>query len=181
MVRPKEVERPSFIPSDKRVVLVSGSTAYQPGQERILRTTLAAFASDPEVFVIGTDPSGMVQCETPHAIVRPFLPHEDILPFTSHVVCHAGAGLVHRALNFGVPLVVIPLGRDQAEVAARVRNAGVGCVVSSEALDEETLRRALNESDACRGRAQSMAKSFAAARGADVALETLRALVAKRP
>src|SRR5207248_1666946 len=42
------------------------------------------------------------------------------------VVTHAGMGTVTRALCSGVPLVCIPMGRDQPDVAARVVYAGAG-------------------------------------------------------
>jgi UDP:flavonoid glycosyltransferase YjiC (YdhE family) len=42
------------------------------------------------------------------------------------VVTHAGMGTVTRALCSGVPLVCVPMGRDQLDVAARVVYAGAG-------------------------------------------------------
>ena len=42
------------------------------------------------------------------------------------VVTHAGHGTTIKALSRGVPLVCLPMGRDQNDVAARVVAAGAG-------------------------------------------------------
>ena len=42
------------------------------------------------------------------------------------VVCHAGMGITQKALAHGVPVVAVPFGRDQPEVARRVEVAGAG-------------------------------------------------------
>ena len=54
-------------------------------------------------------------------------PHGSLLPAADVVVTHGGHGTVVKALAAGVPLVVMPHGRDQADNAARIvaRHAGV--------------------------------------------------------
>jgi UDP:flavonoid glycosyltransferase YjiC (YdhE family) len=53
-------------------------------------------------------------------------PHALLFPEAAVVVTHAGMGTVTRALAAGVPLVCVPMGRDQLDVAARVVYAGAG-------------------------------------------------------
>jgi UDP:flavonoid glycosyltransferase YjiC (YdhE family) len=53
-------------------------------------------------------------------------PHAQLFPETAVVVTHAGMGTVTRALAAGVPIVCIPMGRDQLDVAARVVYPGAG-------------------------------------------------------
>jgi UDP-glucoronosyl and UDP-glucosyl transferase len=53
--------------------------------------------------------------------------HADVLPHCSAVVTHGGHVTVLKALAAGVPLVVVPLGRDQPGNAARVVHAGQAC------------------------------------------------------
>src|SRR5207248_8948080 len=55
-------------------------------------------------------------------------PHSELLKQAAVVVTHAGHGTVIRALAAGVPLVCMPMGRDQNENAARVvfRGAEIG-------------------------------------------------------
>ena len=58
--------------------------------------------------------------------VTRWLRHADVLPHCSAVISHGGHGTVMKALIAGVPQVVVPLGRDQPDIAARVVYAGAG-------------------------------------------------------
>jgi UDP:flavonoid glycosyltransferase YjiC (YdhE family) len=52
------------------------------------------------------------------------------------VVTHAGHSTACYALAMGVPLVCMPMGRDQFMVADRVATVGAGVVVAQEAAPE---------------------------------------------
>jgi UDP:flavonoid glycosyltransferase YjiC (YdhE family) len=60
-------------------------------------------------------------------------PHAQLFQEAAVVVTHAGMGTVTRALAAGVPLVCIPMGRDQHDVAARVIYPGAGVRLRSSA------------------------------------------------
>jgi MGT family glycosyltransferase len=62
-------------------------------------------------------------------IVRDFVPQRAVLAKAALAVTHAGFNTVLDALEFGVPLVAIPLAFEQPATAARIRHAGVGDVV----------------------------------------------------
>ena len=47
-----------------------------------------------------------------------FVPHGAVLPRAAAVVTHAGMGIVGKAAYAGVPIVAVPFGRDQPEIAA---------------------------------------------------------------
>jgi UDP:flavonoid glycosyltransferase YjiC (YdhE family) len=53
-----------------------------------------------------------------------------VLPEAAAVVTHAGLGTVHAALAHGLPLVCLPIGRDQPDNAARVEWHGAGLRLS---------------------------------------------------
>jgi UDP:flavonoid glycosyltransferase YjiC (YdhE family) len=53
-------------------------------------------------------------------------PHARLFPGAAAVVTHAGHGTVMRALAAGVPVLCLPMGRDQDDNAARVVAHGVG-------------------------------------------------------
>ncbi|HYH81204.1 MAG TPA: glycosyltransferase [Longimicrobium sp.] len=53
-------------------------------------------------------------------------PHARVFPHASAIVTHAGHGTVMRALASNVPLLCIPMGRDQDDNAARVAARGAG-------------------------------------------------------
>ena len=61
-----------------------------------------------------------------NVVTTEFVPHSAVMPRASAVLTHAGLGTVCAALSAGVPLVCMPAGRDQAENAVRVVEAGAG-------------------------------------------------------
>jgi UDP:flavonoid glycosyltransferase YjiC (YdhE family) len=52
-----------------------------------------------------------------------------MLPWASAVVTHAGLGTVLAGLSHGLPLVCLPLGREQPANAEAVARVGAGVVV----------------------------------------------------
>ena len=50
-----------------------------------------------------------------------------------------------KALRHGVPMVLVPWGRDQPGVAARAAAAGAAVVVTRDALTDERVARAVRE------------------------------------
>jgi UDP:flavonoid glycosyltransferase YjiC (YdhE family) len=58
--------------------------------------------------------------------IEPFVPQAEVLPAADVVVCHGGSGSVIGALAHGVPLLVLPMGADQPDNAARVEALGAG-------------------------------------------------------
>ena len=64
-------------------------------------------------------------------------PHGPLLQRAAAVVTHGGHGSVMKSLAAGVPMVVLPLGRDQAENGARVEWHGAGLKVSPSAEPDE--------------------------------------------
>ncbi len=53
-------------------------------------------------------------------------PTPPVLQRAAAVICHGGMGIVGKATSRGVPIVSVPFGRDQPEVARRVSEAGTG-------------------------------------------------------
>lgn len=75
-------------------------------------------------------------------------PHSTLLRNAAAVVTHAGHGTVMRALAAGVPLLCLPMGRDQNDNAVRVveRDAGLSLAPSAATADiRDALTRVLGE------------------------------------
>ena len=109
------------------LVVVSLSSTYM-AQERVLARAIEGLTRlDARVLVtIGPaiDPASLPA--PPNIVVVRSAPHAQVFPEAEVVVTHAGMGTVTRALACGVPLVCLPMGRDQLDVAARVVHAGAG-------------------------------------------------------
>lgn len=149
LVDPAWVEPWTPPPGDEPLVLVGASTTYM-AQEALLRRCVAALGSLPVRGVVTTgpetDPQGVGIA--PNVQVVRSAPHGQVLAHARAVVTHGGHGTVIKALANGLPLVVIPLGRDQTEVAARVAASGAGIRLKPSASEKaiaEAIRRVLDE------------------------------------
>ena len=58
-------------------------------------------------------------------------------PGAAAVVCHAGLGTIMAALRHGVPVLCVPLGRDQHANAAAVVAAGAGRSLGRDAAPDD--------------------------------------------
>ncbi|HEY6891407.1 MAG TPA: nucleotide disphospho-sugar-binding domain-containing protein [Solirubrobacter sp.] len=56
------------------------------------------------------------------------------------VVCHGGMGIVQKSVAAGVPIVVVPFGRDQPEVGRRIAESGAGVLVKKKDLSASRIR-----------------------------------------
>jgi MGT family glycosyltransferase len=94
----------------------------------MLRRIIAALGTLPVRGIVttgqGVDPSDLEP--TPNVQVLRSAPHSRVLREASLVLTHCGHGTTARALAAGVPLVCLPQGRDQPDIAARVVHHGAG-------------------------------------------------------
>jgi UDP:flavonoid glycosyltransferase YjiC (YdhE family) len=168
--------RPAYLdePGDPWV-LVTCSTEYQ-GDEKLARVAVEALRDEP-VRVLLTLADAYPGADLPAADnvrVERFVPHGHVLPQAAVVVCHGGMGIVTKAASAGVPMVVVPFGRDQPEVARRVVEAGAGVSLKPQQLDADRLRSAVRTARSMGEDARRVAAQLdpggAAARFADAAL-----------
>ncbi|HEV2121673.1 MAG TPA: glycosyltransferase [Chloroflexota bacterium] len=64
-----------------------------------------------------------------HVHVERYVPQSLLFSRCDLVVTHGGSGTLMAALSHGLPLVVIPIGADQPDNAARVADLGLGRVI----------------------------------------------------
>ena len=147
-----------------------------------MATTLDAL-KDEDVQVVattaGVDPAQF--SVPPNARVERFVPHGPLVDRASCVVCHGGMGITQKALAAGVPVCVVPFGRDQLEVARRVELAKAGTRLPAPRLSPERLRDAVREAVARREGAQRLADTFADAGGPAAAADALERALDRQP
>jgi MGT family glycosyltransferase len=76
------------------------------------------------------------------------VPHTAVLPHASAAICHGGLNTVMKALSHGVPVLVLPFGRDQKDTGARLAASGAGLTLPSSvppAAIAGAVRRLLDE------------------------------------
>ena len=163
------------------IVLVTTSSEFQ-GDSRLVQAALDGLAEEP-VFVVATLPAGDPGAlRVPsNARVERFVPHGAILDRAVCAVTHGGMGATQKALTRGVPVVAVPFGRDQPEVARRVEVAGAGTRLPAGQLTPERLRDKVREATGRAEGAERIAAAFRAAGGAPAAADAIEArLLAKR-
>jgi MGT family glycosyltransferase len=120
---------------DRRpLVLVGFSTTFQD-QVGVLSRVIGALGELEVRAVVTTGPAVNV-AQLPSAKnvhVCRSAPHGQILPRAAAVISHCGHGTVIRALAAGVPLVCMPMGRDQNDNAVRVTARGAGVRIGPKA------------------------------------------------
>jgi UDP:flavonoid glycosyltransferase YjiC (YdhE family) len=126
------------------------------------------------VHVVATVPSGDLD-KLPsgsRATVRRFVDHDLVLGRAACAVTHGGMGGTQRALARGVPVCVVPFGRDQFEVARRAEVACCGTRLPARKLSPSALRDKVLEAMTMTAGADAVATGFAATggvtRGADL-------------
>lgn len=123
-----------------RFVLVAFSTTWQRQLDH-LQATISALATLERDVVVTTGPSvdPAELTAAANTVVFSELPHHRMLDRVDVVVTHAGHGTVLSALTAGVPLVCLPMGRDQHDVARRVVAVGAGVEVDVDKIHCDLL------------------------------------------
>jgi UDP:flavonoid glycosyltransferase YjiC (YdhE family) len=115
-----------------------------------------------------------------------YLPQSEVLPRCRAVVSHGGSGSLLAALAHGLPSVLLPMGADQPQNAARCEQLGVARVLNALRATPATVRDAVTDVLAdlsYRSAAERIADEIAALPGPEAAVPLLeaRALSARRP
>jgi MGT family glycosyltransferase len=174
---------PPWPQDDRPAVLLSLSTTYMRHEDLLQRLVDALGQVDCHALVT-TGPGMRLRPLTRapgNVHVVESAPHGAVLPHVDLVITHGGHGTVVRALAGGVPVMVVPIGRDQPDNAARVLHHHVGVRASKRSSSERfatVVRRALAD-DALHSRARDMAERLAPDIGAPRAVAALEDLAAR--
>lgn len=117
------------------LVLVCFSTFYQE-HEAALERVIAALGRLPVRGLVTLGPAldpTRFEGGPENVVIVSSASHDAVMPHVSAFVTHAGHGAVIRPLLSGVPLLCMPIGRDQPENAARVVARGAGLRLAPDA------------------------------------------------
>jgi len=123
-------------------VLIAVSTSPQPGDMTIVKTALKALDSMSFRVLVTLAPGhnkddlGEIP---PNVHVMGYTPHSKVLPHCRLVISHAGHGIVIKSMYHGIPMVLLPWGRDQPGVAVRAERMGTAVVVAKPDCSVHTL------------------------------------------
>jgi MGT family glycosyltransferase len=171
-------------PGEQPLVLVGLSSDYQD-QGDLLRRIASALGILPVRALLttgnGIDPASI---EAPANVqVMKAAPHSAVLREASLAITHAGHGVTIKSLAAGVPLVCLPMGRDQLDIAARVVHAGAGVRLEHTAAPAEiafAVEQVLGEAS-YREAAERIATTIIEETATDRAVEEIEAVLASMP
>lgn len=120
-------ESPWAADDQRPLVLVALSSTYQ-NQLATLRRIASALGHRPLRVLLTKGPAleGLELRAADNVCVVDAAPHARILPDAAALVSHCGHGTVMKALAAGVPIIGMPMGRDQGDNAARIAYHGAG-------------------------------------------------------
>lgn len=119
-------------------VLIAGSTGAQ-GQGELIQKIIGAMRRLEVEAVATAGPNldiSTLQAPGNVHLLRS-APHDTVMQEVSMVISQGGHGTVSRALVNGLPLLILPMGRDQGDNAARVEAKGAGLRLPSTASEVE--------------------------------------------
>jgi MGT family glycosyltransferase len=170
-------ETPPWLSEITAPLIVVSCSTEQQADGRLATTALEAFADQDVYVVVTTGSADITIADIPgNARVERFIPHGQLLSRASCVVCPGGMGTVHAALLAGVPVCVVPFGRDQPEVARRVERAGVGTRLTPSRLTPQRLSSAVHVAMGMRQRAIEVGHQLEASGGPSTAADTFETL-----
>jgi MGT family glycosyltransferase len=132
------MEMPS---EDKPLVIVSLSSTFQ-NQRASIENSMSALSDLPVYGVVTLGPA-MAQESFPlldNVRVVAAFPHSKLMPKAKAIITHAGHGTIMKALQHGIPLVCLPMGRDQTDNSALVEYHGVGIKLSAKANPQQIAK-----------------------------------------
>ena len=145
--------QPPWPPNDTRPLVVVGLSSGFQDQAAALNRIADALATLPVRAVItlgqGIEPAAVPsRRRAGDVVVVPRAPHSALIPKARVLVTHCGHGTTIKGLAAGVPMLCLPMGRDQNDTAARVVHRGAGIRLKPTASSPEiakALRKLLDD------------------------------------
>lgn len=170
---------------DPRPLVIVGLSSTFQDHVGLLNRAVEALAGLPVRAVVTLGPT-LRPDEVPakgDVCVVQSAPHGALLPRADLLITHAGHGTTLKGLAAGVPMVCVPLGRDQGDNAARVVALGAGVKVAGTATAAElaTAVQKVLGTPSFREAARTAAAAIARKEGEHDAVALLEAIVPRSP
>ncbi|MFL5358774.1 glycosyltransferase [Archangium sp.] len=114
----------------------------------VLRTLVEGVREEPVdvVVTVGRDIDPAALGPQPaHVHVERYIPQSLLFPQVDLAILHGGYNSTTAALDFGLPLVLVPIAADQPMNAARCKELGVARVVEPLSMTRESIREAVRD------------------------------------
>jgi UDP:flavonoid glycosyltransferase YjiC (YdhE family) len=171
---------------DQPLVYVTMGTVFNRVADAF-RPVLEALADEPVSVLVtvgaNRDPA-TVDALAANIRIERFVPQSVVMPGADLVICHGGFNTTVMALAHGVPVIGLPVVRDNSDTTFRVRACGAGLELDPRTATPRSVGMAVRAvlGDALyRANAQRLAREIAAMPPPDAAVLRLERLVDERP
>ena len=176
----KQWENPWPEHKDRPIVVVAFSSTFQ-NQTKALQNCINALKDLPINGCVTLGPAMEdIELNCPeNVIVMKSVKHSLLFPHTDLVITHGGHGTIIRALANGLPLIILPMGRDQGDNAIKVELCNAGIKLSPKSSPGR-IRKAVEQilsNSMYKQNVQSMKKKIASSDGLDDVLIEINDLV----
>lgn len=136
-----------FLRPDKFKIYVSLGTVFNNKPDVFLKIMRALDTPDYQVIVsAGGAYQTLKNSATPsNAIIFKSVPQVGLLPKIDLFISHGGNNSINEALSSGKPIIVMPIGGEQADNASRITYLGVGKRVDMSHFSEKQLLDTVEE------------------------------------
>ena len=166
------------------LILVALSSTFQD-QAGTVQAVLDAAATLPARILATRGPglAGTAFRVPANAVIVDAAPHDEVMREASLVVTHCGHGTVMRALAHGLPMLCLPMGRDQNDNAARIvaRCAGLRLTPNAEPEAIRAVLTTLLADTQFADSAKRLGEAIASAEPATALVDELEALATRLP
>lgn len=135
---------PWSVDDPRPFIVISLSSTYQ-NQYKAIQSAIDALRDQKLRGLVTLGPAlDKDQFNVPeNVIVVASAPHSQVFPVADLVITHAGHGTLMKALSHGLPVVCLPMGRDQNDNAVKIEFHGCGIQLSKKASPQRIRNAAL--------------------------------------
>ena len=153
---------------------------------RFLRTVIDAVAGRPEwqlVVSLGSrmEPEEFMPAPS-HVCLSRWVPQLQMLSRASAMITHAGAGATKECIINGVPMLAVPMMRDQFDCAERIVHHGLGLRADIERINAAEISSMLEQllgDESCRARVNAMRDEFRRVDAMNIGVNLLEKIAAE--
>lgn len=175
-----EYQNPWPANNQQPLIVISLSSTYQ-AQEKTIQQCINALAALPVRGLVTLGPALAHHTFQlpPNVIALPSAPYSKVFPMAGLVITHGGHGTIMRALSHGLPLLCLPMGRDQNDNAIKVTHHQLGQHLSpkASAKEIETAIQKLLNNTVYSNNAKKFSQIMAANSGAKNAVREIETLL----
>jgi zeaxanthin glucosyltransferase len=154
---------------------------------RFIRTVIDVVAGRPEwqlVVSLGSrmEPEEFMPAPS-HVCLTRWAPQLQLLSRASVMITHAGAGATKECIMNGVPMLAVPMMRDQFDCAERIVHHGLGLRADIERINAAEISSMLEQllaDESCRARVNAMREEFRRVDSLNAGVDVIEKIAAGR-